>query len=154
MCNFVGHLLWGRGVAKFNDVSSKCRLSLHVFSGVSSEHTGRACILPQLNLPFGLSEIPNVNVKSGIKKGKKKPAYKNVSVWWSSTDHSKDRCWRIGSPTRCANETLISAINFRKDCGNKFRVLVGSVVCQRSLIFSKGCVCVCPHTRHKKPWLG
>lgn len=66
-------------LAKFNDISSKCRLSLHIFSEVPSEHTAHAGILSQLDVPFSLSEIPNVNVKPRIKK-EKKIVNKNVSM--------------------------------------------------------------------------
>lgn len=67
-------------LAKFKDISSKCRLSLHTFSEVSSEHSDRAGILSQLDVPFSLSEIPNLNVKPRIKK-EKKIDNKNVSMY-------------------------------------------------------------------------
>lgn len=139
VCNFVWHLLWGR--ASWSQRRCKAEWRLLKLQALSPRvlrdifwTSWQGMYLPQLNLPFSLSELPNVNVKPGIKKGKKM-AYKNVSVWWSGADLSKDRRWKIGSPIKCANEILMSAINFRKDCGNKFRVLMGSIVCQRNLIF-------------------
>lgn len=65
--NFVWYLLWGKA-PKSNDISSKCRLFLHIFLRVSSEHIYHAGFFPQLDGPFSHAEMLNGNVKPRIKK--------------------------------------------------------------------------------------